>query len=443
MTIASMIPRLRGWTQPTCGDRQHMSATMEMRDAVARLGLCLAPVLAASCAGTKATSAPASTVGQGPALIASAGSIAFDDDRTLFVGDSKNGVVHAFELPASLIDDQSAVSLGSAGTFEGVSLIEDLNEALSALLNAQPDEVVINDLVVHSGSKQIFLSVHQGRGPNPSPYIVKVNDGRLERVNLRAAKHSSTRIKNTPTTQTLEFGQLQSSFAITDIDYYQGEIFVAGLSTGVFASKLRRIAYPFDGEFSETSIEIWHAVHAQFETRAPIITQTIEVLEGEPTLIAVYACTPLVRIPLKALVDGAKVRGEMIGELGFGNTPIDIITYRDPSDSRDYVLVTNTNRSATRVALADIATADAMPVNAPNNFGPAGVGQYQMPVSDASHLAMMGEQWAVLVRRNPGDLSRTELHTLPLPFFFDRRDHIVEMNWPDGPDPFGYRRSSK
>jgi hypothetical protein len=47
----------------------------------------------------------------------------------------------------------------------------------------------------------------------------------------------------------------------------------------------------------------------------------------------------------------------------------------------------------------------------------------------------------VVIRRHPADDNRVDLHTLPLPFFFDRADHIVEMNWPDGPDPFGYRTS--
>src|SRR5206468_558634 len=142
---------------------------------------------------------------------------------------------------------------------------------------------------------------------------------------------------------------------------------------------LRRIAYPFKGEVSTSSIEIWHAVHAEYETRAPIITQTIRELDGVPTLIAVYACTPVVRIPLAKLTDGAKVRGEMIGEIGYGNTPIDIVSYTDPMDQKDYVLVTNSSRSAVRIALADIATVKPMPVEVPNNFGPDGVKQFPVP----------------------------------------------------------------
>lgn len=369
----------------------------------------------------------------------SAGALAFDDADVLFIGDSKAGRVHAFALPESAFDDQSAVSLGRASTFEGRTLIAELDHNIASLMGIATDQIEINDLAVHPSTRQIFLSVHRGLGPDAVPVIFKVDDGRLEEVDLSTAEHSMINIGSVPDAETLEFGQPQNQFAITDIDFHGGEIFVSGISNETFASKLRRIAYPFDAEVSTTSIEIWHAVHAQFETRAPIITQDIQILDGVPTLIAVYACTPLVRIPIAELQDGAQIRGEMIGELGFGNTPIDIITYANASDGRDYVLVTNTNRSATRIVLDDIATVEPMPIHAPNNFGPAGIDQFSMPVTDALHLDVVDDGWVVTVRRNPHDVSQIDLHTLPLPFFFDRSDHIVEMNWPGAPDPFGYR----
>jgi hypothetical protein len=60
-----------------------------------------------------------------------------------------------------------------------------------------------------------------------------------------------------------------------------------------------------------------HPVHAEFETRAPIIRQLIREMTGKPYLFAVYGRTPLVRFPLAALKNGAHVRGEVIGELGY------------------------------------------------------------------------------------------------------------------------------
>jgi hypothetical protein len=57
---------------------------------------------------------------------------------------------------------------------------------------------------------------------------------------------SQDRIKQ----ETLEFGQLERNLAITDITYYEGEIFVAGVSNEEFASKLRLIRYPFTDSVS-------------------------------------------------------------------------------------------------------------------------------------------------------------------------------------------------
>ena len=228
----------------------------------------------------------------------SAGALSFGPNNVLFVGDSKGGFVHAFELGARDIDSQAGVALGNAQTFEGVDLLSDIGAKAARLLNVNDDDIRINDMVVHKPSKQVFLSVHRGHGPDTVPVILKVNNGQLERLSLENIKHSLASVGPVPVHETLEFGQPQNMLAITDIDYWEGEIFVSGVSNEEFGLEVRRMAYPFDSRISTTSIEIWHAVHAQFETRAPIIAKDIRKIDGTPTLIAVYACTPLVRIPL-------------------------------------------------------------------------------------------------------------------------------------------------
>ena len=375
----------------------------------------------------------------------SAGALAFNDGNVLFVGDSKAGTVHAFELGETILANQDAYQLGRARTFEGRTIIDGLDQKIAALLGVAANEITINDMVVHKDTKQIFLSVHRGLGPDAEPVILSVNQGELKLVDLGQAKHTKSTVGSVPTYETLEFGQPLNSLSITDIDFHNGEIFVAGVSNEEFSSKLRRISYPFDGNVKTSSIEIWHAVHAQYETRAPIITQTIADVDGEPTLIAVYACTPIVRIPISELKDGAQVRGTMIGEMGFGNTPIDIIQYTNAWDKSDNVLVTNTNRSAAQIPLKAVATAEAMPhgEGVKPVFSVAGVTQYPMPLSGTLHLDTIDETWAVSVRRSPEDPRNIQLHTLPMPFFFDRADHVVEMNWENGPDPFGYKSAPK
>lgn len=372
--------------------------------------------------------------------LSSAGALAFDTGNTLFVGDAKAGLVHAFDLTDALTD-QADYQLGRAQTFEGRTIFNNLDVEIAALLGVDAADVAINDMVVHKPTKQIFLSVHRGRGPDSEAVIIAVNNGVLELVDLASAEHSSMNVGPVPTAETLEFGQPLNTLAITDIDYYNGELFVAGVSNEEFSSKLRRIPFPFTDEISTSSIEIWHAVHAQYETRAPIITQTIAELDGEPTLIAIYACTPIVRIPLSDLTDGAEVRGTMIGEMGFGNTPIDIVPYVNAWDGTSNVVVTNTNRSAASINLEAIAAADAMPhgEGVQNVFSVEGVYQFPLPMSGTLHLDTLDDTYALVVRRSPEDVRNIQLHTVPMPFFFDRADHIVEMNFDGAPDPFGYK----
>ncbi|WP_227271029.1 hypothetical protein [Roseobacter weihaiensis] len=372
----------------------------------------------------------------------SAGPLEFapgDGQGILFVGDSLGARVVAFELADGTLDDQVDYQLGRVETFEGRTMVDDLAAAIGDLVGAPADQISINDMAVHPGTRQIVLSVHRGLGPDALPFLVKVDRGTVSLLETEALASSAHNL--TPPGETnLEFGQPAAAYAVTDVDWHDGEIFVAGVSGEDFNSTLRRVGYPFTGNGSETQIEIWHAVHAQWETRAPIIAQEIAEVNGEPTLIAVYACTPLVRIPLADLEDGALVRGEMIGELGYGNTPVDLVHYTNPMDGAETVLVTHTHRSANAIPLEAIGSADPMPVEVPNNFGPAGLTGFPVPASDIRHLAMIDDAWAAAVRPDPTDPTRLQLHSVLSPFFFDRADHMVEMNWPGSADPFGYRQ---
>ena len=372
--------------------------------------------------------------------LSSAGALAFDTGNTHFVGDAKAGLVHAFDLTDALTD-QADYQLGRAQTFEGRTIFNHLDVEIAALLGVKPADIAINDMVVHKPTKQIFLSVHRGHGPDAEAVVIAVNNGALELVDLAAADHSSMSVGPVPTAETLECGQPLNKLAISDIDYYCGELFVAGVSNEEFSSKLRRIPFPFTNEISTSSIEIWHAVHAQYETRAPIISQTIAELDGEPTLVAIYACTPIVRIPLAELSDGAEARGTMTGELGFGNTPLDIAPYVNGWDGTSNVVVTNTNRSAASLNLDAIATAEAMPhgEGVGKVFIVAGVDQFPLPMSGTLHLDTLDDTYALVVRHSPEDVRNIQLHTVPMPFFFDRADHIVEMNFDGSADPFGYK----
>ena len=361
--------------------------------------------------------------------------------NVLFVGDIKGAAVHAFVLREADITSQTDVELGNFHNFEGRDLVRGLDQKVAALLGTTYDNVVINDLVVHESSQQIYLSVERGRSSDAKAAIVKVNHGNLEILDLSNLQHSTTQIPNEPTpTAMLEF-EPQQTFAITDVKYYKGEVFVSGVSNQRFASALHRITYPFSNQVASSTVEIWHPVHGEWESRAPIIRHLIREMQGEPFLFAVYGCTPLVRFPLAALKDGAHVRGDVVGELGYGSNPLDMVTFTDPFDQKEYLLVTIDVRSAARIAVVDLGTAPPEPTGVPINFGPSGLGRTQglLPII-ADHFAILNSKWAVQVHRHQKSGHRLDLSTLMVPYFFERRDGMAEMNWPDGPDPFQYRK---
>ena len=417
--------------QPTSSTRRSLLGLMTLAAAGST-------VVAASRAQTQAATTSTSGGVSGP--LRSAGVLTFGPGNTLFVGDITAGAVHAFTLRETDITPQGDVELGNFHNFEGRDLVQGVDQKLAALFGTTYDNVVINDMVVHQPSQQIFISVERGRSTDALPAIIKVNHSALEVLDLGAIPHTQTTLPDVPDpTAMLEF-EPQRTFAITDIKYHGGEIFVTGVSNQRFASTLHRIAYPFTSAIATCTVEIWHPVHGEWETRAPIIRQLIKEVQGEPYLFAVYGCTPLVRFPLATLRDGAHVRGEVIGELGYGSNPLDMVTFTDPFDQKEYLLVTIDVRSASRIAVVDLATAAPEASGVPINFGPSGLGRTQglLPII-ADHFAILNSKWAVEIHRHLKTGHRLDISTLMMPYFFERKDGMAEMNWPDAADPFQYR----
>jgi hypothetical protein len=193
---------------------------------------------------------------------------------------------------------------------------------------------------------------------------------------------------------------------VTDLDFAGGELFVSGLSTGEFASTLRRVPYPFGDAASSTGIEMYHAAHGRTETRAPIRAMTVLEIEGVPTVLAAYTCTPLVTVPVADLRDGATVTGRTIAELGYGNTPPEVLHFQ-ASDMqggmRDLVLVINRDMDADLIAMDALAAA----TTAPGPSEPiarleltAGVETTPTPLAGVFQAADQDAQFIPTLRRN-------------------------------------------
>ena len=171
--------------------------------------------------------------------------LAFGPDNVLFVGDIAGAAIHAFALRETDLTAQHNVEVGNFHNFEGRDLVRGLDQKLAALFGTTYDNIVVNDMVVHQPSQQIFISVERGRGADALPAIVKINHGQLEVLELDGIPHSHVGIPNEPDPKAMLEFEPQQTYAITDVKYYKGEVFVTGVSNQRFASTLLSNPVPF------------------------------------------------------------------------------------------------------------------------------------------------------------------------------------------------------
>ncbi len=275
------------------------------------------------------------------AEMSSIGSLAFAPDGVLFAADPQGAQVFALQTRDTKED-----------AVEGLSA-QFVDAEIADLVGMEPGDLLINDLAVHPLSGAAYLSVSRGRGPDALPLLVRVGEG-VEVLALADLESTRAALPNAPVNGEgrAAFNRVQS---ITDMEFYEGRLFVAGLSNEEFASKLRSIPYPFEDVAAGASIEIYHGAHGAYETRAPVRTFAPYDIGGTQHLLAAYTCTPLVKIPLRAVLTeaGAKVRGTTVAELGPGNTPLDMVVYE--KDGAEYVLIANSSRGMMKVTTAGIA----------------------------------------------------------------------------------------
>ena len=355
--------------------------------------------------------------------------LAFGPDGILFVGDSVDSQVVAFET-----GDTTAADLSDQLVY-----VEAVDEDVAALLGTTAKQIEITDMAVNPLSQNVYLAVHRGRSTDAIPVIVRIDrfTSELSVVELGEMTATHVEIPAAPEAATkIQAGQYERMMTITDIHYYGGEILVSGVSNEEFASTLRRIPYPFTDEMSITSLEVWHTVHNQYETQAPIVSMLVREYSDGPYLIAAYTCTPLVKFPLADMSDGEHLVGETIAEMGFGNAPIDLITYPDPTlGGKEMLLITHDQRTPTRI---DPDAIDGAPLlNGQVAFNPTGLDQLSMPGAGALQIDVLNDYYVVVLRRNV-QTGRLNIATLTSGFFADFLESVVEMNWPDEIYPEGF-----
>jgi hypothetical protein len=330
--------------------------------------------------------------------------LAFGPNGILFVADTKAAAV-------------VAVATGDTKPAPGTKPIkvEAINQKVAGLLGTGADQILINDLVVNPLSRNVYLAVSRGRGPDATPVLMRVKTGgELEAVSLDKVKFSRGELPDAPVDGVVGEGKRQQSNprqeSITDIAFFQDRVLIAGLSNEEFASTLRAIPFPFQTVANGTSVEIYHGAHGRFETRSPVRTFVPFNVGNQPSLLAAYTCTPLVQFPISELKPGSKIKGKTIAELGNRNRPIDMIVYQ--KDGKDYLLLANSSRGIMKISTDNIENAESIVTHVRDG----GIkGQNYETISSwtgVDQLDKLDAQSAIVLRRE-GDSLNLESRALP------------------------------
>lgn len=278
---------------------------------------------------------------EGSPELKSAGQLAFGPEGILFIGDAKGAQIVA-------IDTGDAKREGDA-KYD----IANLNEVLSTA--AGGSKVTVNDLVVNPASGNLYLSVSKADG---APGLVKIDrNGKASEVSLTKTQYQKIALPNAPEDKVTGEGpraRNRRNEAITDLAYADGKVLVTGMTADATPSNVREITFPFAEADQGTAVEIYHGAHGKLEDYAAIRAFVPLTIDGQPSVLAGFTCTPLVRFSVSDLGSnkGKKVRGTTVAELGNRNQPLDIVLYEKGGEK--FLLISNTARGVMKVSTKDI-----------------------------------------------------------------------------------------
>ena len=373
----------------------------------------LALVLAALALANPSSRAWADTFTTGRPDIKSISALAFGPEGVLFVGDGKGGAVFAIDLGARPLQ-----------AVKEPKEITDVEGKLAALLGATPADVMIHDLAVDPVGKRPYVAVSRGRAPGtcsgccPTTWRTRRcwcastrTASRRSWTSPRSATRAwrcrtrSTRPRRSPGRRRRCAPTPSPTSAFAD-----GTLYVAGLSNEEFAASMWKVAYPFAGAVSVTTIENYHGAHGKYETEAPVRTFVPYPLKGKTHLLAAYLCTPLVTFQASDLKDKQHVRGRTVGEFGSGNYPLDMVLVK--TEGKDKLLIANSNLPLMIVDPSGRRGVSKVRSTSTVKTYTAGVAFEQRSGTGIQQMDNLGDEHVVVLRRLAG--GRLDLTPMPV-----------------------------
>jgi len=351
----------------------------------------LSAVALAFVAGVYAADAdPSKGLAEADITLKSAGPMAFGPGGILFVADPMAAAVYAIDT-----GDTKAAESSDRPNVEGI------DAKVAAMLGTEAKGIQFKSVAVNPASGNAYLNVARGTGAKGSAAILKVNrKGEISEVSLKKVRSAKAAIPNATDKKRAE--------AITDMTFYKNRLLIAGLSNEEFASNLRAIPYPFDKTDRGTSVEIYHGAHGKLETQSPVRVLTTYSTGGEEYILAAYTCTPLVRMPIKDLEPGKKIKAVTVAELGNRNQPISIIVYN--KGGKDYALMSNTARGVMKISLEGVDKIEGINKRISDKAG--ATYETVKELTGVQKLDAYGKEHALLLVKS-GD--RMDLKTIELP----------------------------
>jgi hypothetical protein len=362
-----------------------------VRDWMRTLKLGMAAVTALALAASAQAGPLLASLKPGSVNLQSAGPITFGAEGVLFVGDPKAATIYAIGTGDTEASKVTPVT------------VDGLSGKLAGALGVKAADIQINDLAVNPVSNRVYLSVSRGKGPDATPVLFVVGaTGELKEVSLSNVPNAKAELS-----KPVAAGAKRQE-AITGLKVVKDALLVAGLSNEEFASTLRSIPLPFSGKSASAGIQIYHGAHGKYETAAPVRTFTSVEINGKEEILAAYTCTPLVRIPVSELTNGAKVNGTTIAELGNRNRPLDIVVYEN--SGHKYALMANSARGVMKVSLDNLDKIESIVAKVADTAGT----KYETlkELNGVEQLAKLGEAHAVLLVRSKDSVS---IKTINLP----------------------------
>lgn len=351
------------------------------------------------------------------AELRTASRLTFDDAGTLYIADWKAARVYAVKVPPA--------PAAPAGPFN----LQDVQKSIARTLKVKEATLRFDDLAVQPGTGLAYVSVTAGG----KPAVVSIDAaGKVRRLPTSGLKSFVT-ITDPPAADASFWRNLPApALTVTDMKFHDGKLYLAGLSNRNFASALRVFDVPFGGKGKTATVEMYHPVHNQVETRAPIRAMTFATVDGVPSMVAAYTCTPLVLIPLNAIEDGAHIVGKTIGEMGWGSAPVGMVSYR--LGDREMVLLANSSRSADLMSVSDIAAQARLPglhepISVPDKPY-AGVKGTMTPMSAVTRFDNLDDKLLLALRRD-GATGAMQLVTIPKGAYLRLSDFVNEYDFKD------------